>query len=122
MKMNGLHAITNGEDWNNTRYSSHFGNLLGKVVILFCENSEAVRTLIVSCAQRGADVALVSSNKSQVSLNPLRRQVQDMGRCLYFVDEQGSKTAEGDQSVSTVLAEFGRVDFLIDLSAKAYDA
>ena len=120
--MNGLHAITNGEDWNNTRYSSHFGNLLGKVVILFGENSEVVRTLIVSCAQRGADVALVSSNKSQVSLNPLRRQVQDMGRCLYFVDEQGSKTAEGDQSVSTVLAEFGRVDFLIDLSAKAYDA
>jgi NAD(P)-dependent dehydrogenase (short-subunit alcohol dehydrogenase family) len=118
MKMKGTQAITNYESWYANRYNGRYGNLLSKVVILYGENSETVRTLIVSFAKRGADVAVVCSRTSQASIGRLHQQVDEMGRRLYLVDEGKQDMVDFDRSVPMVLNEFGRVDVLIDLSAK----
>jgi NAD(P)-dependent dehydrogenase (short-subunit alcohol dehydrogenase family) len=120
--MNGSHAIMNIENWHINRYANPYGSLIGRVVLLFGENSETIRTLIVSFAKRGADVAIVCSDMSQVSLARLGRKVQELGRRLYFVDHRIQETADSDQTVSEVLDKFGRIDIIIDLSAKTYRA
>ena len=120
--MNGTPAITNNESWYANRYISRYGNLLSRVVILYGENSETIRTLIVSFARRGANVAVVCSKTSQASLAHLHQQVQEMGRRLYFVDEGMQMTTDDNQTIPEVLDEFGRIDVLIDLSTKTKGA
>jgi NAD(P)-dependent dehydrogenase (short-subunit alcohol dehydrogenase family) len=122
MKMNGTQAVTNNESWHAHRYMGRYGNLLSKVVILYGENSETIRTLIVSFAKRGADVAVVCSKTSQASLARLHQQVQEMGRRLYFVDDGLQMMADNRRSIPKVLDEFGRIDVLIDLSTKTTSA
>jgi NAD(P)-dependent dehydrogenase (short-subunit alcohol dehydrogenase family) len=108
-----FHPVYTGNGNHRNRYH----DMVGMVVVLIGENTTTVRSLIAAFAQKGAHIVLVCSHASQAALTQMSHTVEALGRRLHFINAETQEVA-GEPVVSAVVAEFGRADVFIDLSAQ----
>jgi NAD(P)-dependent dehydrogenase (short-subunit alcohol dehydrogenase family) len=102
---------------DNGNHRNRYRDMAGMVVVLIGENTTTVRSLIAAFAQKGAHIVVVCSHASQAALTQMRYTVEALGRRLHFINTETTEyTAE--PVVPAVVAEFGRADVFIDLSAQ----
>lgn len=75
------------------------------------------RAIALAYARAGADVALVS--RTQAELEAVAGEIRQMGRNALVVVADVSDPADVDRMVDQTLAEFGRIDILVNNAAVA---
>ncbi|MFI9328579.1 SDR family oxidoreductase [Kitasatospora sp. NPDC052868] len=86
--------------------------LRDKVVVVSGVGAGLGRTLAVRCAQAGADVVLAARTSSY--LDEVAKAVEETGRRALAVPTDITDQAAAEALVAAALAEFGRVDTLIN--------
>ncbi|MDX1662288.1 MAG: SDR family NAD(P)-dependent oxidoreductase [Candidatus Promineifilaceae bacterium] len=98
--------------------------LENKVALIIGGATESGRSLAVSFAERGMDVAVVYFNAAHGMAASIKEQVEEQGRrCLLIpgaeiddgVDEQFAR-----EVVQQIIKQFGRLDVFINFSAHAF--
>lgn len=96
--------------------------LLGKAVLLIGNDTAVVHSLIMQMAQKGADVALLCGRFPTKTVQRLKAQVQALGSHLFLVQQADNEGHSIGQLVHYIAAEWGPIDFFIDLSARQSSA
>ncbi len=92
--------------------------LLGKAVLLIGNDTAVLHRLIRQLVQKGADVALLCGRLPVATAQRLRAQVQASGNQFLLVQQVDNESRSIGQLVHNIAAEWGPIDFFIDLSAR----
>jgi len=85
-------------------------------VVLITGTRRIGSTVAVELARRGADVVL-GYNRSQEEAEAAATQIRTLGRKALSIQADVSKVAEVQNLVGRVIAEFGRLDVLVNMAS-----
>ena len=112
---------------NNTGNGTYRGNgngafrsnqLADKVVLLIGKDTAALRSLINQLAAKGANIVLIGYGFSTSSSRQLQDMVESAGQRFLFIDDASQRPDVAQEVVSEIIQQLGRLDILIDLSAR----
>lgn len=92
--------------------------LLGKVVFLVGNDSQALHTLVNQLAQKGADIALLCWQISWETARTIKENVRGFGREILLIGAEDQNASSSKQLIQAITTELGRLDIFIDLSAR----
>jgi NADP-dependent 3-hydroxy acid dehydrogenase YdfG len=92
--------------------------LSGMVVVLVSDDTAVIQEFANLLAQKGADIALICRRLSGRTLHGIREQVRDIGQRFLLLDAQDRQAQPAEETMKTISRRLGRVDVLIDLSAR----
>lgn len=92
--------------------------LAGKVaLVLGCED-DSVTSLLLSLAEKGADIAFVCLSGLTYSILDMKEEIEMTGRvCLIITDDPYSQSFT-ERVIEKTMETFGRLDVFIDFSAQ----
>lgn len=93
------------------KFSLDFFNLDGKVAIVTGGNTGLGMAYVEALAAAGADVLVTTFDNNTEEVKEI---VESLGRKIVFVQGDLTKKETRDKVVSTCLAEFGKIDILIN--------
>lgn len=102
------------------KHSQSKNRLMSKVVLLIGNDPNILRPLAAGFANKGCNVALASQEMPSDIVNTIRESVLKLGRCFLFLQPL-INISKGESPVAEIKREFGRIDFLVDLSGKTSD-
>jgi NAD(P)-dependent dehydrogenase (short-subunit alcohol dehydrogenase family) len=91
--------------------------LQNKVVLLVARSISNGRSLAVSLAERGADIAIVHLGGQQQGADKIKRQVHEKGRQCLIVPMASSSKDRASELISQIVDELGQIDIFIDIAA-----
>jgi NADP-dependent 3-hydroxy acid dehydrogenase YdfG len=94
-------------------------HLVNKVILLIGNDAGTLHSLAATFAAYGSDIALASSRLPVDTILAIRENVQQSGgRFLLLNRDLADESRSAESLISTVKKELGKMDILIDLSAR----
>lgn len=91
-------------------------SLIGKVVLLVGGDTAVLNSLVAPLAERGADIALISSDEGLHNVGSMRDSVESAGRRFLHIDDEARREESADALIDSVTDRLGHLDIFIDLS------
>lgn len=97
------------------------GSLKGKVALLFDGTHAGGRSLALSLAKQGVDIALVFRQAHVSHAQEIKRLVEAKGQRCLIIPAQTDKEIFSQEKVQQTLKALGRLDIFIDYSSPLED-
>jgi enoyl-[acyl-carrier-protein] reductase (NADH) len=96
-------------------------NFVNKVILLIGNDAAVLNSLAIELAAKGSDIALASSQLSDRTAESIREKVEQAGGRFLLLDKNFfTNIHKGEGVIDTIKKELGKIDILIDLSAKRF--
>lgn len=96
-------------------------HLVNKVVLLIGNDAAILDSLAIEFATKGSDIALASPQLSDRTAESIREKVEQSGGRFLLLDKNlFTDVQKVEVLIDTIKKELGKIDILIDLSAKRF--